>query len=1259
VNDFSHVQSWNDTIAEYPQDRCIHQLFEAQVERTPNSVAVVFEEERLTYRELNAKANQLARYLQDLGVGTEALVGLCVDRSWAMVATMLGILKSGGAYVPLDPTYPPDRLAFMLEDAGLSIVVTQEKWGSQLLNLASTTTPNLKLVSLDNDWEEISQQSRENPDSNSRSDNLAYVIYTSGSTGKPKGVQIIHKSVANLLSAMRSAPGLSEKDTLIAIATIAFDMSVPEIYLPLMTGARSIIVSREVARNADVLIEFIDRFNVTFMQGTPLTWQMLLEAGWQGNKQLKILCGAEKWNRDLADRLLEKCAELWNMYGPTEATVWSTIHPVKGGVGSIPIGRPIANTQVYILDGDRQPVPVGEAGELHIGGVGLARGYWNRPELTAEKFVANPFCQDPNARLYKTGDLARYLPDGTIEFVERMDDQVKIRGHRIELGEIEAVLSQHPDVQQAIVMAREDIPNRKCLVAYFVANSPSDRNTARQTAQWQKIWDEAYLQTDEVEDASFHIGGWLDSYTGKDLDPEQVRECVEGTVERILSLQPSRLLEIGCGTGLLLFRIAPQCQHYYATDISGEAIDYLKEQIGSELAALVVLRRAAADELSETLEESFDTAISNSVIQYFPNIDYLVEALETAIALIEPDGQIFLGDVLSLPLLEAFHTSVQLYQAPDSLSAMELRQRIRDRLAREQRLAIAPEFFIALKAHFPKISHVEIQLKRGHYQNELTRFRYDVVLHIGKKASAPPRPPIYLNWRQDNLTVAAVRETLEEASPEMLIVAGVPNSRTRPDLRAIELLASPDGPETVGELRQQASATGIEPEDWWQWQSEVGYRISITGLGKGAEDRYDVVFVRNDANIIPDSGAIGCDRANNAPQPWSSYANQPYIGTTRDLFVPHLRAFLQEKLPDYMMPSAFVVLEEMPLTPNGKVNRKVLPAPSKSRPVLDVDRVAPRTPTEAILAEIWTEVLSLNEVGVLDNFFMLGGDSIQATRLISRVRDAFNIKLSLHRLFELPTIAQLSKEILQADSKNRSLYAFSKPLKQFSAAEFDLENIEIIPLPEESVDEAAASIAESFTRKEPTSVALGITKEEYEVYARMCCQVRHKQLSYIAVEKNSKRVVACSLTQDFARYINSEARQSENLYSHWPKSFLPVCALLDELEDMYASSCGEVNPGEILYLLEAGASADVNGAAVALALEKKVLEDASALKYQRVVTICTQIFSTYLALEELGYHRKYAISYDRFEFEGRRVFSSIAGVHKEAVLVEKYLSCCS
>jgi amino acid adenylation domain-containing protein len=456
---------WNATQAPYPEDTPLHHLIEEQVEQTPDAVAVSFAGHHLTYHALNEQANRLAHHLREKGVGPDTLVGIFVERSLEMVIGLLGILKAGGAYVPLDPTYPSDRLAFMLEDAQAPMLVTQ----SHLVSRLPTYTASV--VCLDVCGEALQQQPTSNPFPLSTASNLAYVIYTSGSTGRPKGVQICHRSVVNFLTSMRAQPGLSAEDRLLAVTTLSFDIAALEIYLPLLVGAQVIIASTAIASDGEALIQTLTQKNITVMQATPITWHILLAAGWQGNPQLKIFCGGEALPPDLAQQLLPKVAVLWNLYGPTETTIWSAVWEIKPEQNPISIGRPIANTDFYLLDTHLQLVPVGVPSELFIGGDGLARGYLHRPELTDERFIMNPFRNDGTARIYRTGDLAYYQPDGTVVVIGRLDHQVKVRGFRIELGEIEAVLSQHPSVQQAVVVVREDTPGDKRLVAYVVPHA--------------------------------------------------------------------------------------------------------------------------------------------------------------------------------------------------------------------------------------------------------------------------------------------------------------------------------------------------------------------------------------------------------------------------------------------------------------------------------------------------------------------------------------------------------------------------------------------------------------------------------------------------------------------------------------------------------------------------------------------------------------------------------------------------------------------
>ncbi|HEX4122820.1 MAG TPA: amino acid adenylation domain-containing protein, partial [Verrucomicrobiae bacterium] len=451
---------WNQTAADYPRSQCIHELFEAKAKETPSAPAVTDGEVTWRYAELNERADRVARRLTALQIGPDALVAICVDRSADMLAGLLGILKAGAAYVPMDPAYPKERLAFMLEDSKAGVILTQRKLAGTL------PKTNARTVCIDAQDEGLAISGGRAP----CSQDLAYVIYTSGSTGKPKGVAVTHQAVVNLLVSAGERIGFTAADTLLGVTTLSFDIAGLELFLPLISGGHLTLAKQETTSDGPRLAQLIESSGATVMQATPTTWRLLVESGWEGKEDLRILCGGEALSRSLADELLPRAAALWNFYGPTETTIWSTAWKVTKDE-PISIGHPLANTQLYILDGKLAPVPVGATGELHIGGDGLARGYLGRPQLTAEKFIPNPFRKDPKARLYKTGDWARFLPDGRVECLGRIDQQVKIRGFRIELGEIETVLRQHPVIANAVVTARESESSGKRLVGYVVSKN--------------------------------------------------------------------------------------------------------------------------------------------------------------------------------------------------------------------------------------------------------------------------------------------------------------------------------------------------------------------------------------------------------------------------------------------------------------------------------------------------------------------------------------------------------------------------------------------------------------------------------------------------------------------------------------------------------------------------------------------------------------------------------------------------------------------
>lgn len=447
--------------------RCVQDAIAQKAIKTPDATAIIFEGEKTTYQQLNVRANQLAHYLKQRGIAPGTLIGLCVERSVEMIVGLLGILKAGCAYVPLDPTYPTARLQYAVEDAGITWVVCHDST-AHTLKLGESKQINVSELE-----EVIATCPTTDLGPTAAPTNLAYLIYTSGSTGKPKGVPITHQSLNNLLAAMASRLWIKPRDTLMAVTTFAFDIAALELFLPLISGASLLLTSQETARNAHQLIAYLDTYEVDIMQATPATWRLLLNSGWAGQNGLKILCGGEAIDTSLAKQLLNCGEEVWNVYGPTETTIWSGVVALNEDLlanGSVPIGHPIDNTQFQVLDKQRRPVPIGIAGELWIGGLGLSPGYWNRESLTAEKFIS----PEPLKLLYRTGDRVCYREDGTLNYLGRFDNQVKLRGYRIELGEIETAIATHPQVTQAIVVLQGDTAESQQLAAYVTLAKRED-----------------------------------------------------------------------------------------------------------------------------------------------------------------------------------------------------------------------------------------------------------------------------------------------------------------------------------------------------------------------------------------------------------------------------------------------------------------------------------------------------------------------------------------------------------------------------------------------------------------------------------------------------------------------------------------------------------------------------------------------------------------------------------------------------------------
>ncbi|HKX28592.1 MAG TPA: amino acid adenylation domain-containing protein [Blastocatellia bacterium] len=1010
------LEQWGALPVDYRTEPGLPVLFERQVERTPEAVAVVSEAGRLTYRELDRRANRLAHYLQARGIGPETMVGLCINRSSEMMVGLLGILKAGGAYVPLDPAYPKPHLAFMLEDTQAAIIVTEEQMRSSLPESRSS------VVTLDGAGAEIARYPDTRPKTDLQPENPAYVIYTSGSTGRPKGVVIEHRNAAAFIKWAAEEFEARDLDGVLASTSICFDLSVFEIFVTLSRGGKVIL-----AANALSLPLLSARAEVSLVNTVPSAMAELMRMRAIPDGVRIVNLAGETLHRGLAEEIYEhtRVEVVRNLYGPSEDTTYSTFEAVEQGT-EVTIGRPVSGSQVYILDERMQLVPIGVAGEIYIAGAGVARGYLNRSPLTAERFAVDPFNREAGGRVYRTGDWGRYKPDGRIEYLGRIDRQVKVRGYRIELEEIERALMEHPAVSQSVVTIREDEPGDKRLVAYLVRQpnyirgaqaSPNGESSIQQVSQWQSVFDQMYDSSAASQESAFDLAGWNSSYTRSAIPDQEMREWLDETVDRILSLRSESVLEIGCGTGLILWRVAPFCRRYCGTDFSRSALDRLHHELGSQPSlSHVELFERAAENFEGFEPESFDTVIVNSVVQYFPGIDYLIEVLEQAVRHVKSGGTILIGDIRSLPLLKAFQTSVQLYQAPAALAAAELRARAQRQLEEEQELLIDPSFFLALKRHLPRIKHVDIRLKEGRHHNELTKYRYEVLIHVSDEPLALA-DCTWMDWQTASLSLPALEQLLSSKSQEVLAIRRIPNARLTEDRALLEMLAAANGADRVEDLRRglhSIQEPGIDPAALIDLGRGLNYRVKINWSGSGNDWYFDVIFLRNDAG--PGRGMppvvnpwwANSDGLNGS---WNRYANDPLRTESTSSLVSDLRAHARHRLPEYMMPSAWMVLDELPLTPNGKVNRRALPAPEMNRTEVRQQEAAPRTPVEEMLVGIFEEVLRLKRLGVHDNFFEQGGHSLLATQVMSRIRKAFGVEIAVRSIFEDPTAAGLARRV--------------------------------------------------------------------------------------------------------------------------------------------------------------------------------------------------------------------------------------------------------
>ncbi|WP_451691152.1 amino acid adenylation domain-containing protein [Streptomyces sparsogenes] len=995
-------------------DRCLHEWFQDVAAGSPDAVAVVCADRSLTYGEVNARANRLARHLRDLGVGPDVLVALCLPRSEQIVIGVLAVLKAGGAYVPLDPAVPVERLDFVLRDSAPRVLLVD---GQVPEGLADPGIPVVDVRADAGRWADRPDGDLTRAEVGSSPTDLAYVIYTSGSTGTPKGVLVEHRNVTRLFTATREWFGFGAEDVWTLFHSFAFDFSVWEIWGALLHGGRLIVVEHAVTRNPAEFYDLLCSAGVTVLNQTPSAFRQLIAAqGEDGapHRLRAVVFGGEAL--DVAaltpwmSRPVNRDTQLVNMYGITETTVHVTYRPLSEADtrgSASPIGHRIPDLRTYVLDQHGRPVPAGVAGELYVGGEGVARGYLGRPELTAERFLNDPFHGGPDARMYRTGDLVRRLPDGSLEYLGRNDDQVKIRGFRIELGEIEAGLSRHDAVAQAVVVPHETTDGSRALVAYVSPTArwldgAAEELNADLLDQWQRVFDDQYAGAPHDAADDLNLAGWDSSYTGRPVPEAEMREWIDGTVRRIEELRPKRLLEVGCGTGLLLFRYAEACQSVHALDLSARALDGVRRGVERRGWSHVTLSEGDALSVGDLPKAAFDTIVINSVVQYFPNRLYLEEALTRLLPLLEDGGRVLIGDVRNLDLLPAHIGAIERSRPGGRTTAGALAAQMQRRRRQESELLLSPTYFTKLPERFPELGAVDLMVKRGVGDNEMLAYRYDVVLTKGPALSVESPEPVV--WRQA-ATPAELRALLDDDAPDHFGVTGLTNPRVADDVRICEELARFSPAREIEPLRDGARLSARAAEETHALEAalshaeELGYQVAAT-WSQDRLDGLDLLFRRGEP---PRARA-------RAPYRATHLANFPRIGDVGPSMARTLKEHLSAALPEYMVPSGFVLLEELPLTPNGKVDKRALPEPDEDDVAKEV-YVAPRTDTQRTLGALVAEVLGHSRVGIRDSFLDLGGHSLMAVRLAMRVKKEMGAALPLQLILSGATVEEMAEAL--------------------------------------------------------------------------------------------------------------------------------------------------------------------------------------------------------------------------------------------------------
>lgn len=937
--------------------------------------ALYFNKEIYDYQTINRLSDDVAKIISKFALPKETIIPLVLERTPQIIITMIGILKAGCAFLPISPSSPCSRIEYILEETKSKIVFCDLSFSFSIPNETELINPNTLTETDSSNFTTVYESAE-----------LAYVMYTSGSTGKPKGVMIEHRSMMNLFSSLTEILSLSNNDLFLALTDYTFDISLIELLMPLTIGASIVLTEHGAVADGKKIKQYLNNFDISFMQATPLTWEILLKNGWKNKGLTRLLVGGEQFKTSLALKLEYKKGNVWNVYGPTETSMWSMIYPLQGDIPteSVPLGNPIANTHLKLIYEEDST-----KAELYIGGLGVARGYLNSAELTQSKFIID---NKDTIRYYKTGDLVS-SQEGLLCYAGRIDNQLKFGGIRIESGEIEATIEQEAFVKKAVVKIHEHNEYYKTMAAYVeideealfahgihVMNEDSSHYL-------EKIYDETYSHANEFDYQTINTCGWQSSFTGLTFPEEELLESYEQIKKYIRHSNLEHVLEIGCGTGFLLLDYLPYAQNITVMEISQKAIDYVKKLIPKTTKNKITFKLKSMVNLHEV--SRFSCIIVNSVVQYLPSIKSLVDSLKQLIKATKTGGSILIGDVRSLELLDIYLAIKNSRHHPSDMETCPPNLFYK---SRDSEIVLSPLFFYALKQQFKRISWVDINIKHGQYPNELNYFRYDVILHIEKPVKETDCHTISFN------TIDNLSDLIKEMQ-QPLLIQNIPYNYfpflcTRLSLQTnkyvhhlLKMTHHNDDKLDKEKALSMINGTIDKWEHFIQYQSAAPQQylqMLLTPISQEAylirpiqKERYDSIH---------------------------SYCREPFSPWLQKFCFEHIKIQVKKHIMSWVNPSIYVWVEQWPQTINGKLDRKQLQLPATYHPEKDKGSILSQ------LKHIWLNITGDHAL-IREEFWTHGVSSLSMYFFLATINETFHLHLTYHEFHQYNTMEKVSARI--------------------------------------------------------------------------------------------------------------------------------------------------------------------------------------------------------------------------------------------------------